>query len=352
VQRTKKQNHHKTISGSWQKLQSKKGKKTTITTTTTTTPSSDNLLSNPIHDYDSFSKASFSDVIGKMANSGGFESVNLADGIEILKTMKRDSECTRFLSFVGSLASTGTRGIIRELIKERVFDCIITTCGALDHDIARTYASYYGGDFRLDDLTLLKENIHRLGNVLIPFANYGPVIERKVRSCLDEMYTHRNMKSLAASEILDFIGSTLDTSSFLYWAHQNRIPVIVPGIVDGAVGSQLWMFQQEHRDFVLNILKDQTRLSDIVYEAKRTGAFMIGGGISKHHTLWWNQFRGGLDYAVYLTSSPEWDGSLSGALVEEAVSWGKITAKASRITIHGEATTLLPFIYAALCEEG
>jgi deoxyhypusine synthase len=79
---------------------------------------------------------------------------------------------------------------------------------------------------------------------------------------------------------------------------------------------------------------------------------MIGGGISKHHTLWWNQFKGGLDYAVYLTTSPEWDGSLSGALVEEAVSWGKITAKASRVTIHGEATTLLPFIYAALHEKG
>jgi deoxyhypusine synthase len=58
-----------------------------------------------------------------------------------------------------------------------------------------------------------------------------------------------------------------------------------------------------------------------------------------------------LDYAVYLTTSPEWDGSLSGALIEEAVSWGKITSKASRITIHGEATTLLPFIHAALHEK-
>jgi deoxyhypusine synthase len=76
---------------------------------------------------------------------------------------------------------------------------------------------------------------------------------------------------------------------------------------------------------------------------------MIGGGISKHHTLWWNQFRGGLDYAVYITTAHEWDGSLSGALVTEAISWGKVTTKASQTTIHGEASTLLPFIYAALC---
>ena len=312
--------------------------------------SSNDLLRRPIHDYDPFDYSDISILIDRMMNSGGFEAVNLASGIEILKTMKGDGNCVKFLSFVGAIVSTGTRGIIRELTKEHAFDCIVTTCGALDHDIARTSAKYYAGDFRLNDSILLKEGIHRLGNVLIPFANYGTVIEKKVRACLEELYFTHNKKFIAPSEILDFIGSKLDESSFLYWANKNHIPVIVPGIVDGAVGSQLWLFHQEHRDFGLDLLKDQNSISDIVYDAKRTGAFMIGGGISKHHTLWWNQFRGGLDYAVYLTTSPEWDGSLSGALVEEAVSWGKITAKASRVTIHGEATTLLPFIYAALRE--
>ena len=75
---------------------------------------------------------------------------------------------------------------------------------------------------------------------------------------------------------------------------------------------------------------------------------MIGGGISKHHTLWWNQFRGGLDYAVYITTSSEWDGSSSGALVAEAISWGKVKDMAMQTTIHGEATILLPFIYSIL----
>jgi deoxyhypusine synthase len=95
---------------------------------------------------------------------------------------------------------------------------------------------------------------------------------------------------------------------------------------------------------------DETKLSDLVYDAKKSGAFMIGGGISKHHTLWWNQFRGGLDYAVYITTGSEWDGSLSGALVQEAISWNKVRVKARQATIHGEATILLPFIYAALRE--
>lgn len=134
----------------------------------------------------------------------------------------------------------------------------------------------------------------------------------------------------------------------MYWAYKNDIPVIVPGIVDGGVGSQIWFFYQKHKNFNINILLDETKLSDLVYEANKTGAFIIGGGISKHHTLWWNQFRGGLDYAVSITTASEWDGSLSGALVAEAISWGKVKGKAKQTTIHGEATTLLPFIYAAL----
>lgn len=285
-----------------------------------------------------------------MSKAGGFEVRNFADGVDILREMSRDQDCTKFLSFVAAPISTGARGIIRDILKNKMFNVIVTTCGALDHDIARTYDKYYSGDFRMDDRLLLRKNIHRLGNVLVPMKNYGPLIEEKVQSCLNDMY-EEGRREVSSFEIIDYIGSTLDKSSFLYWAHQNRIPVIVPGIVDGAVGNQIWLFYQQHKDFKINILHDQSKLSDIVFDARKTGALMLGGGISKHHTLWWNQFRGGLDYAVYITSASEWDGSLSGALVAEAISWGKVTSKARQTTIHGEATTLLPFIYAALLED-
>jgi deoxyhypusine synthase len=136
-------------------------------------------------------------------------------------------------------------------------------------------------------------------------------------------------------------------SSILYWAAKHSIPVYVPGITDGAVGYQLWLFSQDH-DLKVDLLKDSGELNDIVYNAKKTGALIIGGGISKHHTLWWNQFRGGLDYAVYITTAAEWDGSLSGARPREAVSWGKINEKAKRIIIEGDASLLLPIMVSSL----
>ena len=298
-----------------------------------------------IRDYN-IKKGDLKEVTNQMSKSGGFESVNLTDGITILKKMIAEPNCTKFLSFVGAIISTGVRGIIKDMIKKNMFDCIITTCGSLDHDIARSFAKYYPGDFNFNDSLLKKKNIHRLGNVFIPVENYGPLIESKIQEYINEFY--KENKQFACYEFIDYIGSKLGETSFLYWAHKNKIPVIVPGIVDGAVGSQIWLFYQNHKDMFLNVLKDQTKLSDIIFEAKKTGALMLGGGISKHHTLWWNQFRDGLDYAVYITTANAWDGSLSGAEVKEAISWNKIRADARQVTIHGEITTLLPFIYSFL----
>jgi deoxyhypusine synthase len=313
------------------------------------TKDSSNYLSKDVQDYSINPKTSINQVLKNMTDSGGFEGRHLANGVEILKKMLNEKNCTRFISFVGALMSTGNRGIVRDMIKNKMFDCIITTCGALDHDIAKSFSSYYEGDFRLDDQFLLKKDIHRLGNILIPNKNYGPLIENKVQPILQKLYHNsKSSREFAPSEIIRYIGSHLNESSFLYWAFKNNIPVFVPGIVDGAVGNQIWLFNQSHKDFKIDILKDQTKLSEIIFEAKKTGAFMMGGGLSKHHTLWWNQYRGGLDYAVYITTASEWDGSLSGAPVAEAISWGKVTTQAKQVTVHADVSVVLPFIYYAL----
>jgi len=286
-------------------------------------------------------------IFDQMAKSGGFESKNLVDGLNILTSMIQDKNCLKFMSFVGAIVSTGLRGVITDMVKNKMCDVIITTCGALDHDIARHYSNYLEGSFTMDDTELMEKEIHRLGNVLVPMKSYGPLIEEKMQNYLLQAYKD-GKREMSTRDITKMIGEQLGEDSFLYWANKNNIPVIVPGIMDGAVGSQIWMFSQNHSDFKLNILSDADLLSGLIFKAKKSGALMIGGGISKHHTLWWNQYREGLDYAVYITTAQEFDGSLSGALVREAISWGKVTKNAKQTTIHAEATTILPFIYSAL----
>jgi len=301
----------------------------------------------PVEDFSITKDMQVNKIFEQMSKSGGFESRNLADGLYALTDMIKDENCLKFLSFVAAITSTGLRGVIKDMIKKKWFDVVITTCGALDHDIARHFSNYNQGSFTMDDAELTKQNIHRLGNVLVPMESYGPIIEEKMQSFLEEEYA-KGTREMSTEDICRMIGSHLGEDSFLYWAYKNDVKVIVPGIVDGAVGSQIWMFSQKHADFKLNIIKDSDTLAGLIFKAKKSGALMLGGGISKHHTLWWNQYRSGLDFAVYITTAQEFDGSLSGALVREAISWGKVTQDAKQTTIHAELTTVLPFLYLGL----
>ncbi len=301
----------------------------------------------PVKDLTIKGNTSIVKIFEEMSQSGGFESRNLADGLNILTSMISDKKCLRFLSFIGAIISTGLRGIIKDMIRNQWFDVVITTCGALDHDIARYYSNYKEGSFALNDKELANQDIHRLGNVLVPLKSYGPLIENKIQTFLEKAYKE-GKREMSTADITKMIGNHMGENSFLYWAFKNEVPVIVPGIMDGAVGSQIWLFTQKHRDFKLNLPADADLLSGLIFKAKKSGAFMIGGGIPKHHTLWWNQYREGLDYALYVTTAQEFDGSSSGALVNEAISWGKVSQNAKQTTVHAEATTILPFLYSAL----
>lgn len=301
----------------------------------------------PIKDIEINAKTSIENIFEEMSKSGGFESVNLTDGLDILTDMISDKQCLKFVSFVAAIVSTGTRGIIKDMIKNKWFDVAMVTCGSLDHDIAKHFSHYKEGSFTMDDAELASQDIHRLGNILIPIDSYGPLVEEKIQSFLEEEY-QKGVKEMTTADITNMIGKHLGEDSYLYWAYKNDVKVIVPGIMDGAVGSQIWMFTQKHSDFKLNMIGDANLISGLIFKAEKSGAFMIGGGISKHHTLWWNQYREGLDYAFYITTAQEFDGSLSGALVKEAISWGKVTQNAKQATLHAEVTTILPFIYAAL----
>jgi len=285
-----------------------------------------------------------------MEDAWGFTAGKLATGVDILEAMTADKKCIKFLSFTTDIIATGTRGVIRELVKRKLVDAIITTCGTLDHDIARCWKDYYRGSFVMNDSKLHEEGVNRLGNVLVPNDSYGTIIEDKIQVMLTELYKG-GKKEFSTSELSREIGlRCCNESSILYWAAKNDIPIYVPGITDGSVGYQLWFFSQDHKDFRVNILKDEEDLNNTVFDAKKSGALIIGGGISKHHTIWWNQFKDGLDYVIYISTANEWDGSLSGARPREAVSWGKISEKAKRIMIEGDATMVLPIMTSALID--
>jgi deoxyhypusine synthase len=286
-------------------------------------------------------------LLKSMSESGGFTAQKLADATDLAERMIKQKGCVKFLSFPACIMATGTRGVIVEMVKKGMVDLIITTCGTLDHDLSRTWKAYYHGDFMMDDANLRHEGVSRLGNVLVPDECYGEVLEERLAPMFEEIFAET--KSLATHEIIDAVGSRLDDeNSLLYWCHKKKVPIFVPGPTDGSFGCQLWMYYQNHRDLRIDLFKDEQTLNEITSNAEYTGAIIVGGGISKHHVIWWNQFRGGLDHAIYLTTAQEFDGSLSGAQVREAVSWGKVKETADNVTVEGDATISLPIIVAGL----
>ncbi|OGS50195.1 MAG: deoxyhypusine synthase [Euryarchaeota archaeon RBG_16_68_12] len=307
------------------------------------------LLKRAVRDIEVPGKGGVAGLVAQMEAGGGFTAKKVAVGVDILREMFRDPRCVTFLSFPAALVATGVRGVLRTLVERKLVDAVITTCGTADHDLARVWRDYYHGEFEMDDVRLHRLGVNRLGNVLVPNESYGIVLEKKLQPWLRAMA--REKKGWSTCELLWEFGRRAGSrESILYWCWKNRVPVIVPAITDGSVGYQLWSFWQEHRDFRIEEFRDETALSDLVFTAKRAGALMIGGGVSKHHTIWWSQFRGGLDLAVYITTAPESDGSLSGARVREGISWGKVKEDARQITIEGDASALLPLMIAAALE--
>ena len=316
----------------------------------------------PVDDYDFSSLDGSSSLIDQMGMAGGFTATKLSQARDILRdsiSKANQDGVLNWLSFPACLCATGTRGFFVEAIRRKAFNVIVTTCGTLDHDIARTFRDYFHGDFNLDDVALGEEGLNRLGNVIVPNECYGEIIEEVLSPWLFEI-EEQKISANPSNPWLGFgsvqlcweIGDRLeDDTSLLFWAAKNRIPVVIPGLTDGSIGAQLFMHRQKSPNFVVDVLADEQILSDLTWSAKESHGLLVGGGISKHHVIWWNQYRGGLDSAVSITTASEHDGSLSGARLREAISWGKIRPEAPQVVVEGEASVILPLLGADLFSE-
>ncbi|HLC69068.1 MAG TPA: deoxyhypusine synthase [Candidatus Bilamarchaeaceae archaeon] len=275
----------------------------------------------------------------------GFQATQLARAVEIVKQMKKERAAI-FLAFTSNMVASGLRGIIAELCRKKFVDVVVTAGGSLDHDLIKSYMPYTIGDFSMDDAALHKKGINRLGNILILNKCYE-LLEKKMQGVFEELY--KRQKLVSPSEIAHAIGKSIkNKNSFLYWCNKNNIPVFSPGITDSAIGLQAYFFKQRHKDFGIDVTKDMPRLAQLVLNADRTGAIILGGGISKHHILGANILRGGLDYAVYITTASPFDGSLSGARTQEAISWSKLKEHSNYVTVDCDATIAFPLLMAGV----
>lgn len=275
----------------------------------------------------------------------GFQATQLSKAVKVIEKMKKDNAVV-FLSFTSNMVSSGLREIIAQLVKEKFVDVIVTGAGSIEEDLIKTKKPFLLGSFDADDNELDKKGINRIGNIFVPDDRYT-FLEDKLAPFFEKLHKKqsKNKKLISPQELIFELGKEIeDDNSILYWATKNNIPIYCPGITDGALGLQIYFFKQKFPEFGVDATADMKNLAKKVLEADKTGAIILGGGIAKHYTIGVNILREGLDYAVYVSTGTEYDGSLSGARPKEAVSWSKIDGEGNYVFVNGDATIIFPLV--------
>nr|ODO04446.1 deoxyhypusine synthase [Cryptococcus depauperatus CBS 7855] len=308
-----------------------------------------------------FSKPIDLDALLKGYETIGFQATGLARAIQIVEEMARQTVSTRrtsidepltlFIGYTSNLMSSGLREILCFLAKNKLVDCFVTTAGGVEEDFVKCLGKTVLGDFHLDGASLRKRGLNRIGNLLVPNSNYC-AFEDWVVPILDKMVEEQENDGVrwSPSSIIRRLGKEIDNEeSVYYWCYKNDIPVFCPALTDGSLGDMIYFhtYKSSPLQLSIDIVVDIRRLNDMSLKSKKAGMIVLGGGVCKHQIANAMLFRNGADYAVYINTGQEYDGSDSGARPDEAVSWGKIRAGAESVKVYAEATLVFPLVVAA-----
>ncbi|MDD5191708.1 MAG: deoxyhypusine synthase [Candidatus Nanoarchaeia archaeon] len=271
----------------------------------------------------------------------GAQATNFARAVEIIKKMRKEKAFI-YLGYTSNMVTTGVREVIRYLAEHKLIDYLVTTAGGIEEDFIKCLGDFKIGGFNLKGSELRDKGINRAGNILIPNSRYCrfedfvlPILEKYK----DEIRT--------PSDLIKILGKEIDNKqSIYYWCYKNNIPVYCPAIMDGSLGDMIYFYRFKNNRFKLDIVEDATEFNNSTIGKDKTGMIILGGGVVKHSICNANMYRNGADYAVYINTADEFDGSDSGARPDEAVSWGKISKQAESVKVFADATIIFPLIVA------
>jgi len=287
------------------------------------------------------------DLVSKYSNIG-FQSVELSRASDVIIKMKKNNSKI-FLTFTSNMVTSGLRGFFAQLIELGLCDIVVTTAGSIEEDIMKSIGEEFGiGKFDSDDVELHEQGINRVGNLMIKNESYMK-FEDWIVKFLGEIYVKK--KRWSVSELLKEIGLKLDSNSILYQAAKNNVPIFCPAITDAGIGFHLYLFQQKHKDFIVDVVEDFGNILLCTNFDEKKGVIALGGSISKHHAILCTLLNGGADYAVYMTTAHKTSGSMSGATTSEAKSWGKVKDDSDIATVIGDVTIMFPLVMIKVLEE-
>lgn len=272
-----------------------------------------------------------------------FGAGKLADAVDIYHEMLSGGS-TSFFGLAGAMVPAGMRSIVTDLIRDGYIDVLVTTGANMVHEVVESMGlHHYKGCAECNDIELKHEEINRIYDVYLP-EPYFIDFEEKMQSIFSDI----GNDTISIRELMTHIGKNIDDKdSILRAAADMNVPVYCPAIQDSMIGLQAWLYKQKN-PLNVDTFSDMKEIIDICYEATRPGALLIGGGVPKNYIfqsmlITHQEF----EYAIQLTMDTPETGGLSGATLDEARSWGKVSETARSVTVHSDATITLPILVAA-----
>jgi deoxyhypusine synthase len=320
---------------------------------------------------------------------------NLGACSQVLGRMYADRRRpTILLGLAGPLIAAGLRKVIRDLVVGGYVDVVVSTGAILYQDIyqARGFG-HYRGTPAADDTVLRDLRIDRIYDTYVDEEKFietdiwcGLMADRlAARAETNQTTTARHGQDARATQetarhgqdarethgqdahathitssraYLDYLGSQLrDDQSIVRQCHLLGVPVFSPAINDSSIGIGLTdhhhrCVRQGRQGVVIDSIRDNYELTQIVVKSPRTAAIYVAGGVPKNYindAVVMSYIFGlerGHDYAIQITTAVTQDGGLSGSTLGEAQSWGKIKKEASFAMAWVEPSVSLPLLAA------
>jgi deoxyhypusine synthase len=291
-------------------------------------------------------KMSVDELVRAMGRAGAYNGGSLHRAVEVYERMLCDDEATKFFGLAGAMVPAGMGGIVSDLIRDDHIDVLVSTGANLTHDIIEAIGCrHFHGSAFCNDIELRHDDINRIYDVYLPNEAFEH-FEEFMQGVFGELEPG---STVSISGLLRHIGSHTK-SGILHTAAEKGVPVYCPAVQDSMIGLQYWLFSQTNK-VTVDAFADMPALLDRCFTAKKAGALLVGGGVPKNFILQSMLMTpNGFSYAVQLTGDRPDLGGLSGATLDEARSWGKITEEAQAVTVYGDATITLPVLVAAVME--
>ncbi|MCS7110712.1 MAG: deoxyhypusine synthase [Ignisphaera sp.] len=309
-------------------------------------------------------KRGVSELLKAMSDTA-YQGRALGEVYNIIVSMLTDPDVVIFMGLAGSMSTAGMWRIVKWFVENRYIDVLVSTGANISEDIYEAMGfSYYKGTPHVDDSELLRYKIDRFYDVFASEIAYREM-ENLIR---DFIHTLPNGSVYSTAEFLHLFGKYLNNrkvDSIVAAAYRVNVPVFSPALVDSGYGiAALLASRERNHRVVLDMVRDFDQLVEIGRRAAKMAAIYIGGGVPKDYinlvtvaqTLLAEKeglrdYYKPLEYVVQITmDSPQW-GGLSGATLEEAVSWGKVAQKAKKRVVYVDATIALPLIAHAVYED-